>query len=332
MTPNTYNFTYPTDILLNPRRLKSFNRQRLKRLKDTPYVNGHNTIKIVRVADKYVRLSEHVFGIHQEHQRYNIENVFNYIHYRIAQIEASSNTEQEIIDVESQSLLYQTQYNNFIDLKDDLEDCIHEALEPLYESRKQIFSETPYSILYDTNNKSITIAFSNSFNVEITKDEKFDIFILTYNADLTTIQTHRDRTIIQHLNAIAELTHGNTHASTLFGLAFHKYFMFSANLRTLYVAPVDESYINIENDIKEYIQQAKLNNVKSYIYKLKPFNGFTRQFVVNKITRVRTVIYVVATNELTNESFIEYKEHITSIYHQIQDNATKIAKLIKLHE
>lgn len=325
-----YELSIPDEIRDNPRRLKSFNRKKLKQLQEKPYVNGHNTIRILRVADKYVKLSEHVFGVYQEHQRYNINNAFNYISYRIQQIERYANLNTEEIDVSKQSMQYRIQHENLQVVIDDLKDLIHETLSSLY-NRKGFFDTSPYSLLFNDEEKTLMIAFNNSLNVVIRKEIEFDCFILSYNINLDTIQTSRDAQLLNVINTIASLTHSTSTKAMNFNLLFSKYFMFVENLRKLYSTPIDEKTSKLEDELQEFIKKSKLNQVHTYTYKLNSINGFNRTFLVEKITRVRTLIEIKAINDETGEEFIEYRKTINKIFHQIQNNAKEIAVLIKQH-
>lgn len=324
----------PESIQDNPRRLKSFNRKKLKQLQIDPYINGHNTIKILRVADKYVKLSEHVFGVYQEHQRYNILNAFTYIQYRIAQIEhRNTDDTMQDIDISKQSLQYRVQYENLTEIFEDMQESIHNILMPLFVNASTPFSDSaPYSIQFNDEDQNILIAFNNGLNVTISKEYAFDCFIVNYNTDLSSIQTSLDFSKFNIINTILQLTHSSSTDAMHFNLMFSRYFMFSENLRKLYSAPVDDTISHIEHELEEFIKKAKLDKVDEYTYTLKPFHQFVRVFTVKKITRVRTLLEVKAINTETGEEFIEYRKTVSKIFHHIQQNAEEISKLIKQHD
>lgn len=297
-------------------------KRQLKQLLKQTYKLGHNHITVEKVSEHNIKISEMFNGYYQEHTRYNVNNALDYIKYRKLQFIQSPMAQKSCETLQSKP--YQLQKMNVNNLQDNIEKLIKKNI------TKEFLFHLEFNIKFDYHESSIDVHIEDGHVITIEQ--------LQGNSIVTPITIHHnidDKSIISRKHSckqlllahICNLVYADSPDSSEFADLFFKYVICQKQLTKLYVEPILLHNLKIVDELSEFIHKGKVND--TYSYNLKSFEGFDRQLIVTKLTRVRTIVSIVA--RLDDIMFFEYRKIYSKISHNINANALEISALVQSH-
>jgi hypothetical protein len=297
----------------------------LKNQIQEPFILGNNQIKIKKVSDKYVEIEELFNGFEQHTKtRYTIETAFKYWKYRTFQM-LHWPIDEDYHNIENQTDQYKIQIENIEEIKSELNN--HIQVTCLDECR--IYSTEP-KVVFLENEIKIHLDSGATFTITTELDEIDEPrptlkYSLSNSFDEINSKKHFNDVVM--LKAIGRLLYYNDRISKDFLDVFHRYLMCTKNLRKLWVEPTKNINPVLLEDLHNFIVNAPVEH--KFQYELSPVGQFKRYVEIEKVTRIRTMIHVIAENE--DDKFIELEAKINKITHNIEENAKTIGKLVEAH-
>lgn len=297
----------------------------LQNLINNPFTLGNNQIKILKVSDKYVEIEELFNGYLQTNpHKYTIETAYAYWKYRTTQFESWPSNDL-FKDVSHQSNQYRVQLENinelFIEIKNHLHLVIKEKIKR---------SNIKYKIEFNVTNIVIVLSSGAKYTIA-QKLDKTDTprTIVSYELSKaeSVILSIEDFVEINVLNGLSQLLYLKDEISLDFLSVYSRYNMCQINLKKLWQEPVQDIDPILLEDLHNFIINAPIGH--TYAYKLSPIGQYERRAEVNKITRIRTIITIIAESE--DFKFIEFEDKISKVTQNIEVNTRKIGQLVEAH-
>jgi hypothetical protein len=295
-------------------------KQYVKSLLNKKIYIGKNWINVCSVTQKYVIIEEFQRGVHQRHCRYNLSNAADYIRYRkeIMSVSISPEIEESI-----QSYEWKTLNRTIEETRSDIE--------------SQIYSEKSISKLEETIcvqflDTSIVIGFENGEELEIIlrKESALKPFALTIPLSFNTIVTHQDFTRFDFAHRIFSLIYNscNSTKSSIFAKNIHSLMDISERFKSVEIVQPVLSTQHEHQRVINWIQNSEVNQPMILQIGVFGINGniYKRFIKVEKITRVRTQVQVIALSDTDSEK-IEWSSHISKISQNLKDNSEKILQI-----
>jgi len=301
--------------------LKYRKKRMLKAKIGKPFALGNNSIEVMQVSNKYVKISEVFNGLNQEHKRYTIGTALEYITYREKQFMCWPTNDTQI-DVSTQTKQYQQQYDNVEESRIDISNYITICWKSAFTKGQE---EWQSKIEFDE--KSITILFETGFVYAIKYDERgtdrYTRFQLTHNLESYSDKLSQSYWLAQRiLQNFATLMYRNEDMMYLVESQVNC----NAQLKKLYTEPIESVDPRLLADLHHFIQSASND---TYTYGLSSVCGLERRMDVIRVSDKRTAVKIIAS--IDGKEFCEYRKDINKIQHHIEYNATIIGKIAENH-
>lgn len=301
--------------LLEPAR--NIVRNHLAEYTKKPLYIGNNFIDVHKVLEKWVIMSESRNDLVQSSKRIPLKDAIIYFEYK-KHLLAINSSSDDLIDPTNQNKQYQTQYENYNETFIDVQN----ALTIIWKKHTSHFS-------FDLKDDQLIIDFPG-YKVKITLSEEGDI---TLNTDfvINNIDNKMSYTFLNCFSETSDLIFEGSKKSFCFNIDFNRLIVFKKQLKML-VTFVNENQssedLEISNKIKNFINAPK----KGYCVLEIPYdsievNGsiFERTFRIIKLTKIRTVVDVIAKSGDIELS--EYEKTYTKVSHQIDFHTNEMTKL-----
>lgn len=280
---------------------------------------GSNSLLVKKMTRKFINMIEIQNGLIHEHKRHDMIAAAKYINYKKSLFARSSSSKQMIL--ENQSSQYYQQMQNIADLEDD----IRYLLNLMYEESNCSLS---YNIVFDIDSVRLNIEDGTSISIYFRYETTEAKLAISHDINLSNIFCTESLQLITFLQLVSNLVLGSTKASLEF-----KDYMFRMQTGKLQLEKLVSISTDFEIDntfkaeIVQHIEKAKLGDTVTKIIGDHMFDNvtYTRTFIIRKLTKVRTIIELIAKS--SDSDIIEYRSTIMKISHNILDNADKILKI-----
>lgn len=322
-----------TDILRLLREKKQSNRRQLRELEKSPIVFGMNSIHVTKISNTLIGFTETINGITHSHRRHLLENSVSYVEYKKSLLEKSTQAEN-IINVGSQSKQYQRQFHLVEEAIDELRYLITLCAIESNFNKKFTIENTENSIIVNIETGVIIEIRERLNTVSSLMSMMFSLHI-TGNVIVSTIHDNDDVLFHIFLSKLSKISVGNF--SDRINKDFESNFVTMIEglkqLPKLYTQ-IDNSNNTTENaemyvDIFEYLRKGQPGTELSIPFDNHTFDDqqFLRKLNIRKISRVRTVIEILAQSD--TQSFIEYRIIISKISHNLTENTNNIINIVR---
>lgn len=280
---------------------------------------GNNYLLIRKVTGKFISMVESQNGFVHEHRRHDMAGAVKYIGYKKSILSRPQTNTNAGIDMSKQSPGYHQQLSNVIDMQDEIRyliDLMH----------KQSHCNLAYNIVFNHDVVQINLEDESIINVFFRYDNDVEKLALSHNIDMSNIICAESLQLITFLQKLSTLVIDHTSKA---GLEFQNYMstMYWCQLQLDKLVNRTEEFEvddTLKADIVQHIEKAKVGDRLSILLGQHVYDDvtYTRVFVIKKLTKVRTIVEVVA--QSSEGDIIEFRQTILKISHNITENTERI--------
>jgi hypothetical protein len=314
---------------------KSYIKQIISELQEKHLSIGSSFMKIDQAFEKWLVITESRKNIIQHHRRITINAIIPYLNYKkVLYLRDAGETVQEI-DPTTQSVQYRTQYENFVEVKQDFQ----AHLEVIFKHYTKIID---FRIDEELEKIEIMINHDQKIYLRLPKVVDKDLInerinISTNQTNLDSINNHRPKyDFLKAYYSIANLLYETSKESIHFLNTIKKLISFKKQLKLLVsfvntndkLTEIDSE--KIKSEMKNFIRACKKS--ERYIIKYDEIhvNGidYKREFMIEKTTKVKTTVRVLAT-DLTDptNTLIEFSRPFTKLNLDLGKNVDEFYQL-----
>lgn len=313
---------------------KSYVKKTLKQYTEKPLQIGNSFLQISKASEKWVTISESRKGLVQQHRRNTISTILEYILYKKTLFLRDSEESSTEIDPTTQSKQYQTQHENFLEIKQDFQ----AHLEVIFKNYTKLIS---FNV--DEENNTVTIKLNHDKTITLTLPSAKDnihqleiISISTNKHDLNNIQNNVSKyNFLMSYSQVVDLIYRNSKESIHFITTLKKLISFKKQLKLLV------SFVNNEVSTQPHVEETKVL-IKNYLRKCKKGDElvidyddfvsnnvvFKRKVVISKVTKIRTTMKIYGiSKEDENFHHIEFSRTFTKINQDLDKITNEIYDL-----
>ena len=311
---------------------KAYVKKHLKQYIEKPLQIGAAFFQIQKASEKWVTITESRKGLVQEHRRNTIDNILDYMMYKKTLFLKDADESASDIDPITQSKGYQTQHENFVEIKQEFQT----HLEVIFKNYTKLIN---FNV--DEENNTIVIKINHDQTITLVLPTSIDNIA---NLEMITISTNQEN--LQHIRndiskfkcyqAIAALIYTSSKESIHFITTIKQLIAFKKQLKLLvsFVNATNSTEENFEVDekremIKNYLRRCKKGDEIILPYEDFVSNGvnFKREMVINKTTKIRTTVKVFAKSEDETVKHIEFARTFTKINQDLDKNTNEMYNL-----